>query len=266
MSRKSNVKIYVLGVFLFVAVSGVAQNTVPEPEKKMVPDASEPWNPQPKAVTPGKYPCDKPIPAPSDALVLFDGTDLSQWENTNGGEAKWTIEGDILTVSRKEGNIRTKKLFRDFQLHIEWKIPADVQDGTHSQHRGNSGIFLQGKYEIQILDSYRHATYINGHAGSLYKKAPPLVNAMHPPEEWNVFDIIYTAPTFTQTGKYRTNPTVTVIHNGVVIQNHTIIIGRGADTATPAVGVHDDGPIILQAHSDRTTSEISFRNIWIREL
>lgn len=266
MVRNCSLTTCILLIFLLISGRSVAQYPVPEPEKIMVPDMSEPWNPQPKEVIPGKYPCDKPTPAPSDALVLFDGTDLSQWESVNGGEVKWPVTGDILTVDRKMGNIRTRKLFRDFQLHIEWRIPVDVQDGTHSQHRGNSGIFLQGKYEIQILDSYRHPTYINGHAGSIYKKSPPLVNATNPPDEWNVYDIIYIAPTFTKEGKYRTYPYVTVIHNGVVIQNHTVIAGRNADTGSPSGGAHDDGPIILQAHRDRTTSEISFRNIWIREL
>ena len=111
------------------------------------------WTPQPKEVTPGKVACNNPMPAPSDADILFDGSDLAQWESVNGGEAKWTVADGVFTADKKLGNIRTRKNYRDFQLHIEWRIPVDVQDGTHSQHRGNSGVFLQGKYEIQILDS-----------------------------------------------------------------------------------------------------------------
>ncbi|NCC47243.1 MAG: DUF1080 domain-containing protein, partial [Bacteroidia bacterium] len=178
------------------------------------------WEPQPAIVTPSRDGCKEPIVAPSDAEILFDGSDLSQWESVNGGEARWPVADGVFTADKKLGNIRTKKIYRDFQLHIEWRIPLDVQDGTHSQHRGNSGVFLQGKYEIQILDSYRHATYIDGQAGSIYKQSPPLVNAMNPPGEWNSYDVIYKAPTFTDEGEFITYPVVTVFHNGVLIQNH----------------------------------------------
>ncbi|MBF6629189.1 MAG: DUF1080 domain-containing protein [Proteiniphilum sp.] len=215
------------------------------------------WTPQPKEVTPGKVGCNNPIPAPSDADILFDGSDLSKWESVNGGEARWPVVDGVFTADKRMGNIRTRKNYRDFQLHIEWRIPVDVQDGTHSQHRGNSGVFLQGKYEIQILDSYRHATYIDGQAGSIYKQSPPLVNAMNPPGEWNTYDVIYKAPTFTDDGEFITYPIVTVFHNGVLIQNHFVIKGNSA---------HGDGPIILQAHRDKTTTDVSFRNIWIRAL
>lgn len=257
MNQYRSISIYVLLVLLSISVVVDAQESVSESTKKTTELPGEIWAPQPKEVTPGKILCDKPTPAPSDAEILFDGKDLSQWESVNGGEAKWPVVDGFFTVDKKLGNIRTKKTFRDFQLHIEWRIPIDVQDGTHSQHRGNSGIFLQGKYEIQILDSYRHPTYIDGQAGSIYKQFPPLVNAMNPPGEWNVYDIIYVAPTFTEEGKFLTYPTVTVLHNGVLIQNHAVIRGKT---------VHGDGPIILQAHRDKTTSEVSFRNIWIREL
>lgn len=257
MNQDCSIKIFALTVLLLTSAIVHAQEAAPQSDKKTTVVPEEIWEPQPKEVTPGRVVSDEQTQAPSDAEILFDGKDLSQWESVNGGEARWPVTDGVMTVDKKLGNIRTKKTFRDFQLHIEWRIPTDVQDGTHSQHRGNSGIFLQGKYEIQILDSYHHTTYIDGQAGSIYKQFPPLVNAMNPPGEWNVYDIIYVAPTFTEDGDYQTYPTVTVLHNGVLIQNHSILRGKG---------VHGDGPIILQAHRDKTTSEVSFRNIWIRAL
>ena len=225
------------------------------------PDASDP---QPTVVTPGKVACSQPTPAPSDAIVLFDGNDLSQWESVNGGDAKWPVANGVVTVEKKQGNIRTKQHFRDFQLHIEWQSPVNVE-GT-SQSRGNSGIFLQGVYEIQVLDSYQNPTYWGGHAGSIYKKAAPLVNATNPPGEWNVYDIIYTAPTFRKDGTYRTYPCLTVLHNGVLIQNNLRITESLNSAGIPVSRAHGDGPILLQAHRDPTTTEVSYRNIWVREL
>jgi len=257
MFRLSSFAILVLSLLLLKSMSVDAQVVTPLPDKSVQEAEGGVWSPQPREVSPGKVECYTPTPAPSDADILFDGFDLSQWESVNGGDAKWPVAEGVFTADKKLGNIRTKKIYRDFQLHLEWKIPVDVQDGTHSQHRGNSGVFLQGKYEIQILDSYRHPTYIDGQAGSIYKQSPPLVNAMNPPGEWNTYDVIYKAPTFTDDGEFITNPIVTVLHNGVLIQNHFIIKGKSA---------HDDGPIILQAHRDRTTTDVSFRNIWIREL
>ena len=257
MFRLSSFAILVLSLLLLKSMSVDAQVVTPLPDKSVQEAEGGVWSPQPREVSPGKVECYTPTPAPSDADILFDGFDLSQWKSVNGGDAKWPVAEGVFTADKKLGNIRTKKNYRDFQLHLEWRIPVDVQDGTHSQHRGNSGVFLQGKYEIQILDSYRHPTYIDGQAGSIYKQSPPLVNAMNPPGEWNTYDVIYKAPTFTDDGEFITNPIVTVLHNGVLIQNHFIIKGKSA---------HDDGPIILQAHRDRTTTDVSFRNIWIREL
>ncbi|MDR0713626.1 MAG: DUF1080 domain-containing protein [Bacteroidales bacterium] len=225
---------------------------------------SEFWDPQPEVVVPGKSSISAPVPAPSDAEILFDGKDLSQWESANGGEAQWPVVNGILTVDKKLGNIRTKKSYGDFQLHIEWKEPENIAgDG---QSRGNSGIFLQGVYEIQVLDSYNNPTYNAGFAGSIYKQFPPLVNVTNPPGEWNIFDIIYTAPTFTKNGKYRTSPAVTIIHNGVVIQNHTILLGATVNVGFPRIKKHGNGPVVLQAHRDKTETNVSYRNIWIREL
>ena len=158
---------------------------------------------------------------------------------------------------------KTKRNFKDFQLHLEWRVPVGITG--ESQARGNSGVFMQGIYEIQILDNFENETYVNGQAGSIYKQTPPLVNAMNPPGEWNTYDIIYTAPTFKEDGTYRTHPTVTVIQNGVLLQNNTTILGTTEYIGFPKVREHEEGPIILQDHGDPSEA-ISFRNIWIREL
>jgi hypothetical protein len=241
-----------------------AQERFPKQEP-MKPEMTEYWTPQPKIVTPGNTTSNAFISAPTDAIVLFDGKDLSQWKSANkdGGEAKWIVHDGVFTVDKKTGDILTKQKFGDFQLHIEWCVPVDITG--ESQARGNSGIFLQDKYEIQVLDNYDNKTYINGQAASVYKQTPPLVNAMRKPGEWNVYDIIYTAPTFTDDGRYRTYPTVTVIHNGVLVQNHTIILGTTEYIGFPKVIPHGKGPVRLQSHGD-PSEPISFRNIWIREL
>ena len=238
-----------------------AQKQYPE-QMPMKPEMSEYWTPQPKIVTPGDATSNAAMSAPSDAIVLFDGKDLSQWKSDNG-DAKWKVHDGILTVDKKSGDILTKKEFGDFQLHIEWQIPVTIKG--ESQARGNSGIYLQDKYEVQVLDSYNNETYVNGQAASIYKQSPPLVNVMRKPGEWNVYDIIYTAPTFTKDGRYRTYPTVTILHNGVLVQNNTTIIGTTEYIGLPKVIPNGKGPIRLQAHGDNS-EPISFRNIWIREL
>jgi hypothetical protein len=230
---------------------------------EMKPQMSEYWLPQPAIVAPGSVTNNAFISAPSDAIVLFDGKDLSQWKKPNGEEAGWKVHEGIVTVDKSTGDIQTKNEFRDFQLHIEWLIPENVT-GTN-QARGNSGVYLQNLYEIQILDTYNHETYANGAAGSIYKQMPPLVNPIRKPGEWNEYDIIFTAPTFTKDGQYRTPPTVTVIFNGVLVQNHTIIKGTTEYVGLPNIVNRDKGPILLQSHGD-PSEPISFRNIWIREL
>lgn len=176
---------------MLAVVSAFAQKEYPS-RAPMTPAMSEYWTPQPPIVTPGKAPAEA-IGAPSDAIILFDGKDLSQWENSKGQAAGWTVHDGVFTVKKGTGDIRTKQKFNDFQLHLEWCIPEGIE-GTN-QARGNSGVFLQGIYEIQILDNYENETYVNGQAGSIYKQTPPLVNAMNKPGVWNTFDIIYTAPT-----------------------------------------------------------------------
>ena len=231
----------------------------PEPEK-MSPGMSEYWTPQPKVVTPGSITTNT---APSDAIVLFDGKDLSKWENSKGEAAGWDVRQGVVTVNKKAGDIRTKETFGSFQLHIEWSVPRGIHGS--SQARGNSGIFLQGKYEVQVLDNYQNETYVNGMVGSIYKQTPPLVNPMRKPGEWNVYDIIYTAPVFKEDGTYLYHPRVTVILNGVVVQNNTEILGTTEYIGFPRTVKHEEGPIVLQSHGD-PSEPISFRNIWIRKM
>jgi len=228
---------------------------------QMKPQMSEFYAPVPPVITPGDI---KTNSAPSDAIVLFDGKDLSAWQNSDGKEAEWIVNGDgTMTVDKKKGSIQTKEKFGDFQLHIEWCVPEGIHG--EGQGRGNSGVYLQGVYEVQVLDCYENETYVNGSTASIYKQSAPLANPCRRPGEWNVYDIIYTAPTFKENGTYRTYPYVTIIFNGVLVQNHTIILGTTEYVGLPQVGPHGDGPISLQSHGD-PSEPISFRNIWLRKL
>jgi hypothetical protein len=220
------------------------------------PKETEVWEPEPEVVTPGEL-----TAPPSDAIVLFDGTDFSKWEHDNGEPVKWTLEDGAMTVVKKTGSIRTKQGFGDCQLHVEWRTPAEVEG--EGQGRGNSGIFLQARYELQVLDSYDNRTYSNGQAGSLYKQYMPLVNASRKPGEWQIYDIIYTAPKFDGDGKVVSPAVITVLHNGVLVQNHAKLRGPTVFKGQPQYEPHADRePIVLQDHSD----PVSYRNIWIREL
>ncbi len=245
---------------LAITIAATAQEkTYPQPEP-MRPGMTEFWTPQPKVVTPGDI---RTNSAPSDAIVLFDGKNLDAWQSAEGGEAKWTVHDGVFTVNKPSGDIITKESFGSFQLHLEWCVPKNITGS--SQARGNSGVFLQDKYEVQILDNYNNETYANGQAGSVYKQVIPLANAMRKPGEWNVYDIIYTAPIFNEDGTYRVAPTVTVIQNGIVLLNHFTIRGTTEYIGHPKVQPHGDGPIRLQAHGDRS-EPISFRNIWLRKM
>jgi hypothetical protein len=228
----------------------------------MKPQMSEYWLPQPAIVTPGN-PNNAISNAPSDAIALFDGKDLSKWRKNDGGAAGWNVHDGIVTVVKSSGDIITKDDYKDFQLHLEWLIPTNITG--RSQARGNSGVIIHNLYEIQILDSYNNETYSNGAAGSLYKQSAPLVNPIRKPGEWNVYDIIFTAPTFTKDEQYRTPPIITVLFNGVLVQNNTIIKGSTDYVGFPTVVKQETGPIMLQSHGD-DSAPISFRNIWIREL
>lgn len=249
-------------ILIFVATIVQVYAQVPTPPK-MVPEMTEYWEPVPEVVEPGNTTPNAAMTAPSDAIILFDGKDLSKWKSVEGGQAQWEVKDSIFTVKKGTGDIATKQEFNDFQLHIEWSIPADISG--ESQARGNSGIFMQGIYELQVLDSYNNRTYVNGQAGSIYKQSPPLVNAMRKPGEWNVYDIIYTAPRFKEDGSLFSPAHITVLHNGVLIQNDTQIKGHTPYIGLPEYTQHGKGPIRLQDHGD-PSKPISYRNIWIREL
>ncbi|MCF0058490.1 DUF1080 domain-containing protein [Dyadobacter sp. CY356] len=230
---------------------------------KQTPESSELWTPVPRIVTPGKAPATGyGFSAPSDAIVLFDGKNLDQWVSGNegGGPAPWTVADGALTCAPKKGDIVTKQSFSDYQLHIEWRAPAKVEG--NSQGRGNSGIFMQGIYELQVLDSYNNPTYVNGQAGSIYKQTMPLVNPVVGPGEWQTYDVVYTAPHFNKDGQMVIPPYITVLLNGVLVQNHTAIQGTTPYIGQPMITPHGPGPIKLQDHNNTT----SFRNIWIREI
>lgn len=229
---------------------------------KMTPESSELWDPEPRVVTPGTVTAQTSgTTAPSDAIVLFDGTNLNQWVSSidKTSPAPFTLEGGAMTVAPRKGGIQTKQEFGDFQLHIEWRSPSVVKGS--GQGRGNSGIFLQGLYELQVLDSYQNRTYANGQAGSIYKQTPPLVNAVKAPGEWNTYDVIYTAPRFNKDGMVTIPAYVTVLLNGIVVQSHTQIQGTTPYVGRPINSPHGKGPLALQDHGDL----VSFRNIWIRE-
>jgi hypothetical protein len=224
-------------------------------EKRIDPVLTEVWEPEPPVVVPGMG----SLP-PSDAIVLFDGKDLNEWQSAKGGTAQWTVADGAMTVAPGKGDIRTKLSFGDVQLHIEWRTPAVVE--SENQGRGNSGIFLAERYELQVLDSYNNRTYSNGQAGSMYKQTAPMVNACRGPGEWQTYDVIFMAPEFTEGGHLKTPARITVFHNGVLIQNATELKGGTQYDRLPAYEVHGDAPIRLQDHGNL----VSFRNIWVRKL
>ena len=249
-------KILTATAILFATV--VYAQQVPEP-MKMKPEMTEIWDPEIPVITPGVTPAD----APSDAIVLFNGTDIeSEWTNDKGEKPDWLVENGCVTVKKGTGTIKTKRVFNDFQLHIEWRTPSEVV-GT-SQGRGNSGIFMQGIYELQVLDNFENRTYRNGQAGSMYKQSPPLVNACKKPGEWQTYDVIYTAPRFNNDGTYFTQPTITVLQNGILVQNNFKLRGPTEYIGVPEYTVkkHGAGSLTLQDHGN----PVSYRNIWIREL
>ena len=248
---------------LLFAVAGKAQSVNPADSAAK----TEVWGPVPSVITPAA----NAVNPPSDAVVLFDGTNLNEWVSTNNPviPAKWKVEDGILTVEKSAGNIQTKKTFTDYQLHIEWRIPSNISGS--SQARGNSGLFLSSTgpgdagYELQILDSYKNETYVNGQAGSIYKQYAPLVNACRKPGEWQSYDIIWTAPRFNEDGSLKSPARVTVLHNGILIQNNVELKGETRWIGSPYYKKHAASPIKLQAHGDKS-EPISFRNIWIRPL
>ncbi len=239
-----------LTVFGFVALLSVglsAQEPGPFPPPKT----------EPPIVTPGKTNADPP----SDAIGLFGGKDLSHWHGQAGAPAKWTIRDGYVEVAPGTGDIATTEKFGDVQLHIEWATPA-VPKGE-GQERGNSGVFLMDRYEIQVLDSYENKTYYHGQAGSVYRQWAPLVNASRKPGEWQAYDIVFHAPKFDEQGKVIDRARVTVFHNGALIQNNVEIYGL----------TYDDRPALYIAHSPQESlrlqdhgNPVRYRNIWIRRL
>jgi hypothetical protein len=221
--------------------------------------------PQPTVIDPGT--ASTPEAAgkpPSDAVVLFDGTDLSKWRMGKGQPAGWKVENGCMEVPPKgkpgSGDITSVDEFGDCQVHVEWAAPTEVKGS--SQSRGNSGIFLMGRYEIQVLDSFGNQTYPDGQAASLYGQNPPLVNACRKPGEWQSYDIIFTAPRF-KDGQVEAPPYVTLLHNGVVVHNHTALLGPSSHKRLAKLVVHPPkGPIRLQDHGN----PVRYRSIWVREL
>ena len=220
-----------------------------------VPEATEVWEPEPAVVTPGTDGA-----PPSDAIVLFDGSDLSQWRAADG-EARWQVDDGVMTVVPGTEDIRTRRPFGSVQLHVEWRTPAQVEG--EGQGRGNSGVFLMGLYEVQVLDSHQNRTYSNGQAGSIYKQHIPLVNASRKPGEWQAYDIVFLAPQFGRGGGVERPATMTVLHNGVLVQNHVTLAGPTLYIGEPSYETHAARlPLTLQEHDN----PVSYRNIWIREL
>jgi len=236
-------------------------------QEKPKPADTEFYTPVPAVVSPGATNSS----APSDAIILFDGKDLNEWVSVkDNSPAKWIVNNGAFTVDKTTGNIETKRKFTNYQLHLEWQIPSNITG--EGQARGNSGLFLASTgggdlgYELQILDSYNNKTYTNGQAGSIYKQTTPMVNANRKPGEWQSYDVIWTAPIFNEDGSLKSAAKVTVLFNGVLIQNNfelagpTQYIGKAAYSKP-----HGACPIKLQSHGDKS-EPISFRNIWIREL
>ena len=243
---------YLRWLFLTVATAAFSGNSLAQ---EWTPELTERWEPVPQTVTPGVG-----TRPPSDAIVLFEGASLSEWENVREGPAAWGIEDGAMTVVRGAGDIRTRRSFGSVQLHLEWRTPAAVQG--EGQGRGNSGVFFQERYEVQILDSFENTTYSNGQAGSIYKQYIPLANASRPPGAWQSYDILFTAPVFGENGMVIRPAFMTVIHNGVLIQNHVELMGRTEHIGLPEYEVHGAAPLSLQDHGN----PVSYRNIWVREL
>jgi hypothetical protein len=250
-----------IAIFVLMAVSMNAQQTTEKPED------TEVWQPEPKVVTPGAT-CGAP---PSDAIVLFDGKNLDEWVSAQDRSqpAKWNVSNGVMTVEKGTGNIETKRTFHNYQFHMEWKVPENITGS--GQARGNSGLFLASTgpgdagYELQVLDSYNNKTYVNGMVGSIYKQSIPLANPMRKPGEWEVYDVVWTAPVFNDDGSVKTPAYATAFLNGVLVDNHFELRGETRYIGKPFYKKFDGAPIKLQAHGDKS-EPLSFRNIWVREL
>lgn len=249
------------GLLLSASDIQAAREAAPRPED------TERWSPAVPVVAPGGGGASS---APSDAVVLFDGASLDGWVSAqDGSPARWTVADGVLTVRKDAGNIQTRRSFGSYQLHLEYRIPAGVTG--EGQARGNSGVFLASTgpgdrgYELQILDSHRNRTYVNGQAGSIYKQYPPLANPVRGPGEWQSVDVVWTKPTFAADGSVRSPAYVTAFINGVLVQDHAALRGETVYAGEPTYAAYDRAPIKLQAHGD-PSPPISFRDIWARDL
>jgi hypothetical protein len=248
---KRFVPILLCGIAAAVLIACAAD----EDGKLPPPEETEYYSPVPPLVS---APTDAP---PSDAIVLFDGTSLDAWETVKPDAKGWKIEDGALVVVPKQGTLRSRQAFGDVQVHLEWRSPPE--DKGKGQDRGNSGVFLMGRYELQVLDSYENVTYVNGQAGSIYKQHPPLANATRPPGEWQTYDIVFIAPRFGEDGKLTSPARMTAFHNGVLVQHDAILKGGTVWRGAPKYTAHEAKlPLELQDHGDL----VAFRNIWVREL
>lgn len=238
-------------------ITAVSMSAASAQEQTGDPKLTEVWTPVPPVVTPGTN-----NSAPSDAIVLIDGKDLSKWQNKkDGSPAKWKVGDGAITVEKGTGDIQSKEAFGSCQLHVEWRTPSVVVG--EGQGRGNSGIFFMGQYELQVLDSYGSTTYSNGQAGSIYKQHIPLANASRKPGEWQTYDAVFTAPKFKADGSLESPARITVLHNGVLVQNNVSLKGGTVYIGQPKyTNVGDKAPFVLQDHGN----PVSFRNMWVRPL
>jgi len=242
---------------LSIALPSTAQQ-----QQQPDPKYTEVWAPEPVRVVPASA-----STAPSDAVMLFDGKNLREWVAAASPDkpAGWTVAESVLTVRGGSGDIQTRRLFSNYQLHLEWRVPATL--GGTGQARGNSGLFLAATgagrgYELQILDCADNQTYVNGQAASLYKQTAPLANACAAAGEWQTYDLIWTAPRFGADGALLSPAYLTALHNGVLVQNHAALQGETVYAGKPSYHAHGPAPIKLQDHGDA----VSFRNIWVRPL
>ncbi|WP_158848269.1 DUF1080 domain-containing protein [Algibacter sp. L1A34] len=262
-----NKSLIILTALVFASCSQKLVSVDSKQQVETTEDALEPkkaketevWEPKPMVVE-----VNEDTQIPSDAIVLFNGENFDEWvSSTNSSNVEWILNPDkSMTVKNKAGDIQTKRDFGDMQLHIEWKSSEEIKG--KGQSRSNSGVFIQGRYEVQVLDNNDNETYVNGQVGSIYKQSIPLAKASSKAGNWNVYDIIYHAPEFNEQGEKTESGTITVLHNGVLIQDHYEIKGTTEFIGWPKNKPHGKAPIKLQDHRDN--SGVSYRNIWVREL
>jgi hypothetical protein len=268
LAQRLTISTLTIAALTLATLASVSATLSAQDAAKPKPEDTEIWTPVPSIVTPGAT-CGAP---PSDAIILFNGKNEDEWVSAQDQTpAQWVVSGGVMTVKKAPGvgNIETRRKFKNYQLHVEWKVPESITGS--GQARGNSGVFLASTgpgddgYELQVLDSYNNTTYVNGQAASIYKQSPPLVNPNRKPGEWQSYDIIWTAPLFNDDGSLKTPAYVTVLFNGVLVQNHFELKGQTLYIGKPFYKKYDAAPIKLQAHGDKS-EPISYRNIWVREL